>query len=147
MTIKPEAKPHMTTSTDIIAMKASIDALIKSFADFRVEVATNNGANSTELRHIQESVKALDGLFSRVSNLERSFAVLDEGSKTFDKLVREWREESIRDRGALKSEIEVERQRVDKLDNYKWFALGGIGMLQFALTVFGPSLRHVFGLP
>ncbi len=127
-------------NTDIVALKAAIDKLVDGFTAFQVKTGENYGATAAELRHIQESLKALDGLFSRVSVAEKDIALLKEQHTNFVNNVLSWKKDSEEDREGIHREVEP-------LKEFRWILLGGFVAAQVFMGLFGPSLRALFGLP
>lgn len=129
------------------SVQVNIDRLTDSLNQFRVESASDRGATVAELRHIQDSIKELNGLFGKVGALETRVSVLETEKKDFDKTVREWRDESIADRSAIRAEL----SKLGDTDDAQWrliyIGMGAVMALQVMLTLFGPAIRAGLNLP
>src|SRR5512143_3470034 len=129
-----------TTTSGAENVQASIDRLAEALNQFRVESAADRGSTVTELRHIQESIRELNGLFGKVASLETRMAVAESSARDLDKQVRDWHEESAGDRAHLHAAD-------DRQDRLIYTGAGILSAVQLALTLFGPSIRAGLRLP
>jgi TolA-binding protein len=121
-------------------VQASIDKLAEAFNQYRVESAQDRGATGEQLRHIQESVKELNGLFEKVAKLETQVAVLETAARERDKTLSEWRDESIKDRTTLHSTDERQNRML-------YIGLGILATVEVVLTLLAPAIQAALHLP
>lgn len=125
------------------SVQASIDKLAEAFTQFRVESAKDTGGTSEQLRHIQEDIKELSGLFEKVAAHDTRITVLETEKREADKMAREWRDESIADRGKIKASIEKLEETTDGLRGQLMFYAGAIAVLSIVAQVVLKLVFHV----
>lgn len=125
----------------------AIDRLTESLTGFRVEIAGAMGAIKEQLVQYGKRLDAVDGLSVRVAVLEKDSALHKQELTDYKSTILGWKGDSDKEKSGLRDDLDAVTARVTTLDNYKWFLLGGVAVLQVLIGIFGPSLRTMLGLP
>lgn len=130
----------MTRPTAAQSGREDITQLVDTLNQVRVEIAETSGGMRADLRHIQDSIRELNGLFAKVSSLETGLAVADSRQRDLEKTVQDWHDDGVTDRARL-------HQTDERQDRYIYVGVGLIVAAQAAAALFGPAIRTGLHLP